>query len=380
MRKSLYNTYSFSLYVLRTPKIKVAFFATFVAINLLMANTLCAQTDKQSEQATETTPLQIEVKIMQKQNGVTIEKDTVITYNGIPDPQQLFNELWFGGNNMQNMLNGLPNDDMYNEPLANPMPVFDNTTPNRGFLGVCIDKNYHDLGVKIERVTPNSAAYKAGLSDNDLIYAINGIHTNSFNDLRYVIEGLRANDTIMIDYSHKGESRNIEAILQAAVPSEICHATPLNKPAGFPLPPHSDNITPSQEWQNGIRQIVYQEQCQMSKASHCGRTVSAYINDLTPSERKQMGLKPEQQYLCLDNLQINFDRETHYISFNLEIKSAAQTDIRFFDQQGNNVFTEKLPLFGGTYRRTAYLPKPQISYYLVVNQADKQYIKRISLQ
>lgn len=323
-------------------------------------------------------PQQIEITITQEENGKRITKDTTIAFEAIPDLEKILNDM------------GL--DVFFNRPQPQAPPqkkTFakqpkNNTAimPNRGFLGVCIDKNYDSLGVKIEDIIPNGAACKAGLLTNDLIYAINGSQIDNFDALRYVIAGLRANDTIMIDFERQGEHRNIEAILQPEKPVQSCNPT---MPTTFPFVNNDDryysNIIHKKQ-QYHSQQVVNANQVVFLNSSYCGRMAKVCISDLNSSDYKRikaMDIKKTNKNLPLQALQINFDHETYYLSLTFEMPDIDQTAICLIDANGQMLFSENFSEFGGIYARSIYLPnKQQSPYYLAVKQGKKQYIKRIS--
>ncbi len=110
----------------------------------------------------------------------------------------------------------------------------------RGILGVYIDdlteERAHQLGlpaiegVYITRITPNGAADKAGLRENDVVLSINGIKTKTLPEMQEQLGSYRPGNTLHIDYMRDGKKRSTSALLQGK-PGEVAAVS--SKDDGF---------------------------------------------------------------------------------------------------------------------------------------------------
>ena len=82
-----------------------------------------------------------------------------------------------------------------------------NHDPDKGFLGVIMDDEKSDLGVKIDEVVEGSGAEKAGLKGGDIITSIDGKKVSNSNELIDALKGKKANDEVKISYI-RGEATN----------------------------------------------------------------------------------------------------------------------------------------------------------------------------
>jgi serine protease Do len=82
---------------------------------------------------------------------------------------------------------------------------------NAAFLGVITEND--DRGARIEDVTENSAAEKAGLKDDDIITKIDETKIERPEDLTKIISKHKPNDKISITYYRDGKSNKTEATL-----------------------------------------------------------------------------------------------------------------------------------------------------------------------
>lgn len=115
---------------------------------------------------------------------------------------------------------------------------------NRGMLGVIMDRGPVEKGqikgVRVEAVTPESGADKAGLKSGDVIVSINGqsIATPEKGDttpgrkLRDSLKNLKVGDQVKVGYERDGKKN--EVTVTASRPSE--HYGPFNVPVP-PIPP-----------------------------------------------------------------------------------------------------------------------------------------------
>ena len=94
----------------------------------------------------------------------------------------------------------------------------------RGILGVSIDQITSDLaeelglssveGVYINRVTPGSGAYDAGLKRGDVIIGINGVKTKSLPEIQEQLGRYRPGNTINLEYIRGGKKNKAKVILK----------------------------------------------------------------------------------------------------------------------------------------------------------------------
>lgn len=82
---------------------------------------------------------------------------------------------------------------------------------NAPFLGVITEKD--EKGARIDEVTENSAADKAGLKEEDIITKIDETKIETPEDLTRVIRKHKAEDKITVTYDRKGKSEKVEVTL-----------------------------------------------------------------------------------------------------------------------------------------------------------------------
>ena len=82
---------------------------------------------------------------------------------------------------------------------------------NTAFLGVITEKD--EKGARIEKVTENSAADKAGLKEDDVITKVGGAAIDDPDDLTKVIHTYKPEDKVTITYERDGKSNKAEVTL-----------------------------------------------------------------------------------------------------------------------------------------------------------------------
>jgi len=82
---------------------------------------------------------------------------------------------------------------------------------NTAFLGVITEKD--EKGARIEDVTDNSAADKAGLKEDDVITKVGGAVIDNPDDLTKVIHTYKPEDKVTITYERNGKSNKTDVTL-----------------------------------------------------------------------------------------------------------------------------------------------------------------------
>lgn len=100
----------------------------------------------------------------------------------------------------------------------------DHGAVQRGILGVFIDDLTEERarqlglpvieGVYITRITPDGAADKAGLRENDVVLSINGIKTKTLPEMQEQLGSYRPGNTLAIEYVRDGKKQKANAVLQ----------------------------------------------------------------------------------------------------------------------------------------------------------------------
>ncbi|OQP64954.1 hypothetical protein A3860_19600 [Niastella vici] len=89
--------------------------------------------------------------------------------------------------------------------------TYSESSGNSAFLGVITEND--DRGARIEDVTENSAAAKAGLKDGDIITKIDETKIERPEDLTKIIQKHKPEDKIAITYYRDGKTQKTEATL-----------------------------------------------------------------------------------------------------------------------------------------------------------------------
>ena len=74
------------------------------------------------------------------------------------------------------------------------------------------------LGAYISRVTPDSAADKAGIQAGDIITAVGDYPVNAYDELRQVLRRFSANDTTEVSIYRSGAELQLTITFDEATP------------------------------------------------------------------------------------------------------------------------------------------------------------------
>ncbi|MCP4248501.1 MAG: PDZ domain-containing protein, partial [bacterium] len=95
-------------------------------------------------------------------------------------------------------------------------------TERRAYMGVYLETNGHDNGVRITRVIGDAAADRAGLEDDDIILNMAGRETPNYNALVKVLRSLEPDQRVTVRVRRDGDVRNIGCRDRIECPVESC--------------------------------------------------------------------------------------------------------------------------------------------------------------
>jgi serine protease Do len=179
------------------------------ALSLLLCQPLAAQ-DKEKEKDNEKTKLSDNEEIIIKRKGdkdkkVTIEiKGDDITVNGKPLDEFIDDNIEV----RKRRSLYAPHSPFRGQSGAS---TFGESSDNAAFLGVITEDD--DRGARIEEVTDNSAAEKAGLKEGDIITKVNETKIERPDDLTKIVRKHKPDDKISITYYRDGKRNQTEVTL-----------------------------------------------------------------------------------------------------------------------------------------------------------------------
>jgi len=101
-----------------------------------------------------------------------------------------------------------PKDIERIEVIASP-----EAKPNKAVLGVFTDNN--EKGAKIEEISANGAAAKAGLKVDDIIMAIDKKEITKENSILKILSDYKPNDKVKVKYERDGKTSTVNVILDS---------------------------------------------------------------------------------------------------------------------------------------------------------------------
>lgn len=170
----------------------------------------------------------------QKQhNSSATEKETLVIRNNGQTVVEIKNgKVYVNGNEVASTgetAKGNVNKKIIIENGDGDMPAFGNSDffsdkapgRHRAMLGVLTDPKAKDKGAYVKRVTPGSAADKAGLKADDVITSIDGKSINNANELADAVSGHEPGDKVTITYQREGKENQAAASLGKAGPESM---------------------------------------------------------------------------------------------------------------------------------------------------------------
>jgi serine protease Do len=208
-----------------------------IAASILLSTTGFSQTAPKAEKKVELKEITIEKKEGTKKEKMVIVIDgDNITINGKPAEEFKGKERIVIDDDI--VING----NVVRVPgQSRNMTLTGNS--NRPLLGVTTDKT--DGGIKINSVTKESGAEKAGLKEGDIITAINKTSITTPQQLSEVIGEKKVGEVIDVTYTRAGKQQKVKATLGKNTESftfettedfNFRYSNPEGEPFGFTMP------------------------------------------------------------------------------------------------------------------------------------------------
>jgi membrane-associated protease RseP (regulator of RpoE activity) len=221
------------------------------------------------------------------------------------------------------------------------------------FLGIKpVEKAQDITGVMIYEVIGGTSAEKLGLQTGDIIYEMNTQPINNFDDLVGVLKEMQPNDPIKVNFKRDGVKKSVSGNLGSKADA---HDAMSYKFKDF----HFDSD-------------------KMVDMNFMIITVSddelAMLSDKTGHDLKKADK--------LDNVDVELYPNPSQGKFNVKFQSenSAPVDVRIFNSEGKEVFSENVKSFDGLYQEEIDLNgNSQGAYYLVITQSGKVHTEKIIL-
>ncbi len=169
------------------------------------------------------------------EDGITINNRKMIIKDGNKITMDFNGDMLKGFNDLDNM-EGITNIDIQK---MDGNDLFGNGSVTRTFLGVSTTKA--DAGAKVENVSKNSPAEKAGLQNDDIIYKVGDKKIEDASDLSETIRAMKEGDKVKVYFLRDGKKKDVTATLGSTKNSftinrNFSYSMPNGKTRSFTIP------------------------------------------------------------------------------------------------------------------------------------------------
>ncbi len=217
-------------------------------------------------------------------------------------------------------------------------------TERRAYMGVYLETDGNDRGVRITRVISGAAAERAGLQDDDVITSLAGEETPNYSSLVKVLRSLEPNQRVTVRVRRDGDQRNINMVMGEKV---------------------------LEKWE--VRE----------KVKNQAIDVDIIIKEWIRESPEGKAVQRDMDNPSLDMAFFNVYPNPSSGRFNLQFRPDDEGPIRIrvFNPAGKTVYTEQLTDFNGVYDKAIDLTdQAKGFYFLQITQNGKGMAKRLVIQ
>lgn len=219
-------------------------------------------------------------------------------------------------------------------------------TERRAYMGVYLETNGHDNGVRITRVIGDAAADRAGLEDDDIILNMAGRETPNYNALVKVLRSLEPDQRVTVRVRRDGDVRNINMTM-------------------------------------GEKKIEKWEIKEKTIEKNQAIDVDVIIKEWIKDSREGQAVQRDMDNPSLDMAFFNVYPNPSSGRFNLQFRPEddGPIRIRIFNPSGKTIYTEQLTDFNGVYDKEIDLTdQARGIYFLQITQNGDGMAKRLVIQ
>lgn len=217
-------------------------------------------------------------------------------------------------------------------------------TERRAYMGVYLETNNGDDGVRITRVIQDAAAERAGLYDDDVITSLAGQETPNYNTLVKVLRTLDPGQRVTVRVLRDGERRSVNMIMGEKT---------------------------IEKWE--IKEKV------KNQAIDVDVIIKEWIRESPEGKAVQRDMDNPSLDMAFFNIYPNPSSGRFNLQFRPEDDGPIR--IRVFNTEGRTVYTEQLTDFNGVYDKEIDLTdQAKGFYFLQISQNGDGMAKRLVIQ
>jgi membrane-associated protease RseP (regulator of RpoE activity) len=273
---------------------------------------------------------------------------------------------------------------------------------NKPFLGVYLGEAVAE-GVRISGTVKGSTAESLGLQEGDVVQAINGMSTESVADLKAAIGSLEIGAPLRVEFLRNGEPLVEEGALQARPGFE--EGRLFNEGLRDALQNIDQMIEEemilegehlSEELLQDLARLREMEDMELilggeeleNDRTRVVRSVAVYITMDIPSEDDMEQLRAnadpplsEGEVLQLDMVRFQPNPSNGLFDLRFTLSKEGPVLVRLFDASGRQVFDSSFTAQAGENKlEVDALGEPKGVYYLVIEQGQQAYTRKVVIQ
>lgn len=217
-------------------------------------------------------------------------------------------------------------------------------TERRAYLGVYLETDGRDNGVRVTRVIKGAAAEQAGIMDDDVITSLAGRETPNYNALVKVLRSLEPDQRVTVRVRRNGDTRSINMTMGEKT---------------------------IEKWE--VREKV------KNQAIDVDVIIKEWIRETPEGKAVQRDLDTPSLDMAFFNIYPNPSSGRFNLQFRPEDDGPIR--IRIFNPEGRTVYTEQLTDFNGVYDKEIDLTdQAKGFYFLQITQNGDGMAKRLVIQ
>lgn len=233
----------------------------------------------------------------------------------------------------------------------------------------------------VQGVLPGSVASEMGIMTGDEIKRVNGKRIEALGDIRGAMGKTKAGDDLEIVVLRNGTLKQLKGTVKASPEGEVEERIDVRFNNNINIEKDVDQI---RFFKDRSVTNTYQGDLAPGEVREFRMTVT--VTEVNSEEAEALSARSGEEFSGQSNLkmarfEVGPNPSNGMFSLSFDLPTQGMTSIRVLDLNGEEIYSEKMGMFSGTYNRDFDISNfSKGVYFLQINQGDQAFTKKVVTQ